>query len=115
MNQDLRKNENALQQNTKLKLNANGKMKLVNLLTVIMPAQKRYGTTPAEIEAIVEVWSRALGEFDIQQIIDATWQYVKMRPDIPAPSQIENLIRYNHPDGKQEPKGIQIPTQKAIL
>lgn len=103
------------QKNIRRKLPAKDKLKLLNLMTVILPAQKRFGTTEKELEAIIEVWARALGEFTIEQITAATWQYVKMRPDVPAVCQIENIIRYGHPDGEQKKPGIQRPTQTDIL
>lgn len=95
---------------SKQKLKPNDRMKLLNLLTVVLPMQKRYGTSEKELEAILEGWTRALGEFNIQQIVDATWFYVKRYPDIPAPSQIENIIRYNRIERPQNP----LPTQRDI-
>jgi hypothetical protein len=100
---------------SKQKLKPNDKMKLLNLLTVILPMQNRYGTTEKEIEAIIEGWARALGEFDIKSIVDATWAYIRIRPDIPAPAKIINIIRFGHPDGEKTHTGMRIPTQSEIL
>jgi hypothetical protein len=100
-NQSILNNEKPSGENIKNKLNAKDKLKLLNLITVVLPAQKRFGTTEREMEAIIEVWARALGEYTTQQIVDATWKYVKMRPDFPSAADIANLIEYKHPDGKQ--------------
>lgn len=106
------KETNSLE-SSKPKLNAKDKMKLLNLLTVILPAQKRFGTTEREMEAIIEVWARALGEYSIQQIVDAAWKYVKIRPDVPAASDINNIIKHGYPEARDN-RYVK-PTQSEIL
>ena len=77
--------------------------------------QKRYGTTEQEIEYIVEGWAIRLNEYPIRHILDAAWKYTESRSDIPTPANIINIIKFNHPEGKQKLSMLDsMPTQREI-
>lgn len=65
---------------------------MAKCLGVVCALQQQYGKTTAELELLVEGFSRVLKHRPMAQIIDAIEKYTLKNPNIPAPADIENII-----------------------
>lgn len=68
------------------------KNKLAATLAMVCALQQQYGKTQAELEILVEGFSRVLKHYPMDLIIDAIERYTLKSPNIPAPADIENII-----------------------
>lgn len=68
------------------------KQALALALSKVCALQKQYGKTQAELETLVEGFCWVLGGYPMERILDALAQYVRRNSDIPAPSDLANII-----------------------
>jgi hypothetical protein len=68
------------------------KARLAEALARICALQRQYGKTEAELKVLVEGFCWALSEYHMDSILQAIKQYIKTRPDIPAPADIEAIL-----------------------
>ena len=74
------------------KRSANDKIQLMEIIRQTCALQKAYGKTADELETLVEGFSWALAEYNIEEIVRAMAHYIKQHPDIPAPANIIEII-----------------------
>jgi hypothetical protein len=68
------------------------KVKLNRALAQVCALQRQYGKSPSELSTLVEGFAWALSPYPIAKVIEAIGKYILMRPDIPTPSDIKNII-----------------------
>ncbi len=68
------------------------KNNLARTLALVCVLQQQYGKTPAELEMLVEGFSRVLKHHSMDRIIDAIEKYTLKNPNIPSPADVENII-----------------------
>lgn len=68
------------------------KASLAATLTMVCALQQQYGKTQAELEILVEGFSRVLKHYPMHFVIDAIEKYTLKNPNIPAPADIEAII-----------------------
>lgn len=65
---------------------------------MVLPAQKVYGKTSEDLQGMIEDWAIILADCKIEDIENATWDYVKNHDDFPAPANIMNIIKHGYPE-----------------
>ena len=62
------------------------------VLNQICKVEKRFGSSPGELEVLVDGFLWILGEYDCNRVFEAFKHYVMSNNDIPTPSDIVKIV-----------------------
>lgn len=75
-------------------------MNLVKIISISLPVLKKWGTTPSELEAMVDGYARFLSHLTIEQVAAAWSVHMLKGNEAPTPAEIEAII--NPPEPKPD-------------